>query len=136
MLQPVEPETLPPVANTRVPAEGDDVALVGFPFDDTNEVSCQELPDRDEPPVLIDPDETAIEATGVAGVVTIGAVDSVAAVEALDELAASELQAEARRAVTVIVTASIRYWRLCCNIPSAYVSITTNQWYGSTQRRD
>ena len=121
VLQPVEPETFPPAANASVPAEGDEVAFVDLPLDDTNDVSCQELPASDELLVFWDPADAAIDAMGVAGVVMVGAAEAVAEV---DE---SELHAEASRAVIVNGIAIIRYLRLRCNMQSAYVSRRPNQ---------
>jgi len=110
-LHPVEPESLPFAANTKVPAEGAAVAFAVDPLAEANEVSCHEVPVSDD---------------------VLGVRESTVAA-ALEE---SELQEDASRAAIVNGNAIKKDRRRLVNMQSAYVSATANQGHRSTHRWD
>lgn len=131
LLQPVDPESLPPAANTRVPAEGAVVAFVIAPVVEAYAVSCQVVP-TSETGFGADV-ATALLIDG-AGLVVNGVVTGAA--EELSEFDASELHPDARSPARVNGTATNRYRRLCIHIGSAYVSTGAIQGLAATQRCD
>lgn len=131
LLQPVDPESLPPEANSRVPAEGAVVAFVIAPVDDANAVSCQVTPTSEE--LFGSGAATALLVAG-AGLAEYGV--AIGSDGELSEFDASELHPDARSPTMVSGTAINRYRLRRFNIGSAYVSSGANQGLGSTQRWD